>query len=84
MTGVASRGAVAGATMAAVAGSVTARCSEQLAANETVAAARDRVVEGMGRLEARVDALEHHHKNLLRVGALAFAVSTGLDLTILL
>lgn len=30
-------------------------------------------------LEARFDKLEHHHKNLVRVGALAFAVSTGVD-----
>ena len=31
-------------------------------------------------LEERFDKLEHHHKNLIRVGSLAFAMSTGIDL----
>jgi hypothetical protein len=31
-------------------------------------------------LEERFDKLEHHHKNLIRVGSIAFAMSTGIDL----
>lgn len=30
-------------------------------------------------LEQRFDELEHHHKNLIRVGGIAFALSTGID-----
>ncbi|MBO6557706.1 MAG: hypothetical protein JJ934_13540 [Pseudomonadales bacterium] len=33
----------------------------------------------MESLEARFDKLEHHHKNLVRAGAVAFAFSTGID-----
>jgi hypothetical protein len=38
----------------------------------------------MEALEQRFDKLEHHHKNLIRVGGLAFALSTGIDLAIFL
>lgn len=38
----------------------------------------------MDALEQRFDKLEHHHKNLIRVGGLAFALSTGIDLAIFL
>ena len=34
-------------------------------------------------LEARVDKMEHHHQNLLRVGAIGFVLSTGIDITLL-
>lgn len=33
----------------------------------------------MESLEERFDKLEHHHKNLVRAGAVAFALSTGID-----
>ena len=35
-------------------------------------------------LEDRFDKLEHHHKNLVRVGGMALALSTGIDLAIFL
>ena len=35
-------------------------------------------------LEARVDKMEHHHQNLLRMGALGIAISLGIDLTFFL
>lgn len=35
-------------------------------------------------IESRFDRMEHHHRNLLRVGALAFTVSTGIDVFTLL
>ena len=31
-------------------------------------------------LEERFDKLEHHHKNLVRVGGIALALSTGVDI----
>ncbi len=51
---------------------------------ENAVVVRDQLVDGMDKLEARVDKMEHHHRNLLRVSALAFALSTGVDLTLLL
>ena len=35
-------------------------------------------------LEARVDKMEHHHQNLLRMGAIGIAISLGIDLTFFL
>jgi len=35
-------------------------------------------------LEARVDKMEHHHRNLLRVGVLGIVISLGIDLTFFL
>ncbi len=81
---VATHGAAAGVGIAAAANYSKDRVAAKLAANETFDAARQHVVDGMENLEARVDKLEHHHRNLLRVGALAVAISTGVDLTILL
>ena len=43
-----------------------------------------RLSERMESLETRMDKLDHRHKNLIRVGAVCFAVSTGVDLTVLL
>lgn len=37
----------------------------------------------MKALEERFDKLEHHHKNLIRAGGLAFALSTGIDVLVL-
>ena len=62
--------AVAGATVAA--------------GREQVERIRPLVDERLEALESRVDRMEHHHRNLLRVGAIGLAVSTGIDLTLLL
>ena len=40
---------------------------------------KEAVNERFKSLEARFDKLEHHHKNLIRVGGIAFALSTGID-----
>jgi hypothetical protein len=40
---------------------------------------RDGVEARLKVLEKKFDKLEHHHKNLIRVGGIAFAVSTGVD-----
>lgn len=71
------KSAVAGT--GAVAGAAIATGREQLV--DRIAPAVNARMEA---LEARVDAMEHHHRNLLRVGAIGLAVSTGIDLTILL
>ena len=47
-------------------------------------AARDKLADGFAKMEKRIDKLERHQRKLLRVGAIAFAVSTGVDLSILL
>ena len=46
-------------------------------------ATRDKLTDSLNVLEKRVNKLERHHKNLVRTGALALAVSTGIDLTLL-
>lgn len=35
-------------------------------------------------LEQRFDKLEHHHKNLVRAGGVALALSTGIDIALFL
>jgi hypothetical protein len=44
---------------------------------------RDRLNDSVDVLEKRVKKLERNHKNLIRTGAIALAVSTGIDLTLL-
>jgi len=46
---------------------------------ETVQQYREPLEAKLESLEQRFDKLEHHHKNLIRVGGLAFALSTGID-----
>ena len=41
---------------------------------------RDSVSEKIESLEERFDKLEHRHKKLVRAGAVAVALSTGIDL----
>ena len=39
-----------------------------------------KVIDGeLKALEKKFDKLEHHHKNLIRAGGLAIALSTGID-----
>lgn len=40
---------------------------------------REPVEAKLKSLEERFDKLEHHHKNLIRAGGIAFALSTGID-----
>ena len=70
-------GTVSGITVAAIAGG-------EHAIQQAMDSARGQVEAGLNNLEARVDKLEHHHRNLIRVGALGLTVSTGIDLSILL
>ena len=41
---------------------------------------RDGLSERIESMEQRFDRLEHHQKNLVRAGAFAFGISTGIDL----
>ena len=57
---------------------------ERLMQHRVVQQGADKISTRMDALEARFDRLEHHQKNLVREGALAFTLSTGIDvLTIL-
>jgi hypothetical protein len=47
--------------------------------SEVIDQNREAINERFKSLEARFDKLEHHHKNLIRVGGIAFALSTGID-----
>ena len=48
-----------------------------------ISTARDKLNDGLAKLEKRVEEMEHHQKKLLRVGAIALAVSTGIDLALI-
>ena len=64
-----------GATVAVESASAAAEKSVRLAEQ-----GRQQLSDGLESLEARFDKLEHHHRNLIRVGALAFGLSTGIDI----
>lgn len=75
--GVASAAVLAGATVA------TAQNLGQQTKQLGVEAIK-KVSNRMDGIEARMDKMERHHKNMIRVGVLGIAVSTGIDLTLLL
>ena len=52
---------------------------EKLLEQGAVQRGKDQLQARLDDLEQRFDKLEHHHKNLVRVGAIAVTVSTGID-----
>ena len=65
---------VAGATSTAMAASDALTAGADLAERS-----REDLNAKLDELEQKFDKLEHHHKNLIRVGGIAFALSTGVD-----
>ena len=59
--------------------SVLAATSALTVGSELVDKGKEQLGDKFNNLEERFDELEHHHKNLIRVGGLAFALSTGID-----
>jgi len=76
------------AARSAVAGSMAATTA---AATTAVAVSSDKVnqlgkdLDQLGkRLEERIDGMEHHQRNALRAGIIFMAVSTGVDLSLII
>ena len=77
----------AGVTAVAATAAATATAAANQAMNkgkEAIQPYQQPMEQKMKELEDRFDNLEHHHKNLIRVGGLAFALSTGIDLAVFL
>ncbi len=51
---------------------------------EALQSAAKKMRQSFEALENRVDKMEHHHQNLLRFAAIGLAISTGVDLSLLL
>ena len=66
-------------TDAGLKSSVVVATSALTVGSDLVDRHKDRLGDKLDQLEARYDKLEHHHKNLIRAGAVVFAVSTGFD-----
>jgi hypothetical protein len=59
--------------------SVVVATSALTVGSDVMSETKDKVSDKLKELEDRFDKLEHHHKNLIRVGGFAFALSTGID-----
>jgi len=46
--------------------------------------AKNALSDRLDKLEDRIDNMEHHHRNLLKAGVFFMAVSTGVDLSLIL
>lgn len=73
---------------AGLASSAVAAATALTAGEQLMASGKEKwgpqLTQKLDNLESRFDKLEHHHKNLIRVGALAFSLSTGIDLLTIL